>query len=78
MQRHREALLNRFGLIRFGAKAVQTAVLVIDRWPSQPWIARMSCSHLVLREHPCLPRFLSRADDVVACQGAGTRGMRQP
>jgi hypothetical protein len=27
---------------RFGASAVQTAMLVIDRWPSHPWIAQVS------------------------------------
>ena len=30
-------------LNRYGASAVQTAVLAIDRWPSHPWIARVSC-----------------------------------
>jgi hypothetical protein len=33
-------------LNRFGASAVYTAVLVIDRWPSRPWIARV-CVPLV-------------------------------
>jgi hypothetical protein len=32
----------RKSLNRLGAKAVQTAVLVIDRCPSQAWIARVS------------------------------------
>jgi hypothetical protein len=30
-------------LNRFGAKAVYTAVLVIDRCPNHPWIALVSC-----------------------------------
>jgi hypothetical protein len=34
----RRKLLN-----RFGARAVYTAVLVIERCPSQPWIALVSC-----------------------------------
>jgi hypothetical protein len=50
-----EAQSRQKSLNRFGASAVQTAVLVIDRCPSHPWIARVSCPC-------CIPTMNSAID----------------